>query len=85
MKGNDKCIFFYNEIEIIDHLCIHCQISNCLYHWLSSYNNFAFNCSTIQDLRKIDANIPYKDPKLCELIRGAFFMGNMEWHEYIDI
>jgi zinc-binding in reverse transcriptase len=55
------------------------SIYNCLWHWISRYNNFIFNCSIIQDLWELDAQIPYKEPKLCELIRGAFIW--VIWNE----
>jgi hypothetical protein len=55
----------------VDHLFLHCSIVVCLWCWLSSHNNFTFNCNTIQDLWRIDANIPYKYSKICELIEGA--------------
>jgi zinc-binding in reverse transcriptase len=77
-QGDAKCIF-YNELETTEHLFVHCSISVCLWNWFTSYNNFQFNCNCIQELWLIDANIPYKDPKLCELVRGAFLW--VIWNE----
>jgi zinc-binding in reverse transcriptase len=77
-QGDTKCIF-YNELETTEHLFVHCSISVCLWNWFTSYNNFQFNCNCIQELWLIDANIPYKDPKLCELVRGTFLW--VIWNE----
>jgi hypothetical protein len=55
------------------------HISVCLWNWIASYNNFTFNCNTILDIWQLEASIPYKDSKLCELIRGVFLW--IVWNE----
>jgi hypothetical protein len=70
---------FCDQDETVDHLFITCSFASCLWNWLVQYNNFVFNCIIIDDLWNIDAKIPYKDQKLCELIRGAFLW--IIWNE----
>jgi zinc-binding in reverse transcriptase len=69
-QGDDKCIFC-NEIETVEHFFLHCSVSSSLWNWISNYNNFTFNCNTIEEFWQVEAQIPYKDDKLIELIRRA--------------
>jgi zinc-binding in reverse transcriptase len=70
--GDDKYIF-YNAIETIEHLFIHCSLASCLWNWIGHHNNFSFHmlCKSIEDLWIIDNYIPFKDTNLCEIFRAA--------------
>jgi zinc-binding in reverse transcriptase len=69
-SGVDTCIF-YNELETIEHLFVHCTIVRCLWVWIASYNNFSFNCNSIDDLWQINAYIPYKVNNICDILKGV--------------
>jgi zinc-binding in reverse transcriptase len=68
--GNQQCIFCQCS-ETVEHLFIHCSNSLCIWTWIARYNNFNFNCSTIDDLWQLNAYIPFKDDNICEMVRGA--------------
>jgi zinc-binding in reverse transcriptase len=70
-KGDPKCVF-YDSLEIMDNLFLHCTVSSCLWSWICRYNNYYFTCNTLSDLWIIDANLPYKNNDICEIIRRAF-------------
>lgn len=42
-----------------------------IWNWIAHFNNFTFECTTIDDLWFTDACIPFKDRLLIELLRGA--------------
>lgn len=65
------CIFC-GQPKTIDHLFVQCPIANTLWKWLGQYDNFIFYGISIEDLWHIDGCIPFKDLKLCELIRSVF-------------
>jgi hypothetical protein len=68
----------------VDHLFLHCTISSCLWSWICRHNNCSFSCNTISDLWFIDANFPYKNKDICEIIRGAFFgLYGKKWIEIV--
>jgi hypothetical protein len=50
---------------------VHCTIVRCLWVWIVSYNNFSFNCNSIDDLWQINAYFPYKVNNICEILKGA--------------
>jgi zinc-binding in reverse transcriptase len=70
-QSDGKCILC-DALETVEHLFLHYSTSACLWNWVSSYNNFIFNCNSIQELWQLEAKIPYKDAKLTKLVRGEF-------------
>jgi zinc-binding in reverse transcriptase len=70
-QKDSKCIFWDN-LESVNHLFLHCSVAHCLWSWIYNYNNCSFTCLVISDLWYVDVNFPYKDENMCELIRGAF-------------
>ena len=73
IKGwqDDSFCVFCSQLETTDHLFVSCSYSKSIWDWITSFNNFNFDYSSLEELWFIDAVIPLKDRLLVELLRGA--------------
>jgi hypothetical protein len=68
--GNQHCIFCQCT-ETVEQLFIHRANSLRIWTWIVRYNNFHFNCCTIDELWQLNVFIPFKDDNICEMVRRA--------------
>ena len=69
-SGNTGC-HFCDQPETTSHLFVTCPMIYGIWNWITYFNNFAYDCNTIEDLWIIDAKIPFKDRQLIEMVRGS--------------
>jgi hypothetical protein len=70
LQGDSKCIFCGVK-ETVNHLFVQCNMVLCIWSWICRYNNCRFACKSIDDLWYLDVLFPYKNFKVCEVVRGT--------------
>lgn len=62
---------FCDQPETGDRLFVNYPIAFAIWDWIAAFSGFRFNCSSIENLSIIDAQVPLNDKFLVELIIGA--------------